>query len=375
MSLSSLSFRSRRWAIAAVVAVSATTTTAVLPASAQADSGREAAQAAVDSFVSQERAMGAAAFRVGGADDWSVHAGTVSSQEDRPITDQDHYRVGSVTKTFVATVVLQLVAEGAISLDTGFGTYVPGLTTGTAHDDTAITVRHLLQSTSGIADYLPGLAALPTNWWQSYDVTDHVRTGLAQAPLSAPGEEHHYSNTNYVILGLLIEAVTGNTAAQEIADRILVPHGLANTGLQSAGEQLMPEPYVTGFVAVPLVPVRIDARSQDPTMAWTSAAMYSTAADTARFLDLLLDGELVPPALLTEMMTPFPGGSYGLGLYETELTCGMTVYGHDGLMPGYTTLALAVPGGEQAVVLAAVTPLSAAGLQLRVEAASAVLCP
>jgi D-alanyl-D-alanine carboxypeptidase len=364
---------SRRWAV--VGAVVLLVTTVASPASAQVASGRDAAQTAVNALVSQQRAMGSSAFRLGSDADWTVHAGAVSGLENRPITERDHFRVGSLTKTFVATVALQLVAEGRISLDAGFGTYLPGLATGTTNDDTKITVRHLLQHTSGIGDYLNGIVAVPPNWWRTWDVREHAKSGLSQGSQFPPGSKYSYSNTNYIILGLIVERVTGRAVAQEIRDRILVPHGLADTGLQQAGQQLMPAPYVTGYVAVPFVPVRVDARSQDPTLAWSAGAMYSTAADAARFLDLLLDGALLPPAQLAEMKTPFPGGFYGLGLVVLDLPCGVKVYGHTGAMAGYLTFAFAVPGWPQGVVLTSVTPASAERVELANQALTATLCP
>jgi D-alanyl-D-alanine carboxypeptidase len=137
----------------------------------------------------------------------------------------------------------------------------------------------------------------------------------------------------------------------------------------------MPAPYVTGYVAVPFVPIRVDAGSQDPTLAWAAGAMYSTAADAARFLDLLLDGALLPPAQLAEMKTPFPGGFYGLGLAALDLPCGVKVYGHNGAMAGYLTFAFAVPGGPQGVVLTSVTPASTERVALASDALTATLCP
>ncbi|MGW0519575.1 serine hydrolase domain-containing protein [Crossiella sp. NPDC003009] len=361
----------RRGAVLLTVAVAATTTGA---ATAAPTSAKDVAQAAVNALVGQHRAMGSSAFKLGTGEHWSVHAGKVSGQENRPITEQDHFRVGSLTKMFVSTVVLQLVAEGKVGLDTGFGAYLPGLATGTTHDDTKITVRNLLQHTSGIGEYLNTIVALPTNWWRTWNVLDHAKSGLSQNSLFPPGSKYSYSNTNYILLGLLIERVTGRTVNQEIAERILLPHGLANTGLQTAGQQLMPAPYVTGYVAVPLVPVRIDSRSQDPTLAWAAGAMYSTAVDVAKFLDLLLKGKLLPPAQLEEMKKPFPGGFYGLGLAKIDLPCGVSAYGHNGAMAGYTTFGFATESGKQSVVLSSVTPMSNGGLKLNDDTMAATLC-
>ncbi|GAA2836107.1 serine hydrolase domain-containing protein [Crossiella cryophila] len=370
----SLLTRTRRWAVLATVAATAAVALAPGAVAAPPAYGKAAAQAAVNALVSQQRAMGSSAFLFGSGADWSVHAGAVSGLENRPIGDRDHFRIGSLTKMYVSTVVLQLVGEGKLALDTGFGAYLPGLATGTTNDDTKITVRHLLQHTSGIAEYLNVMVALPTNWWRTYDVTAHAKSGLSHGSQFAPGSKYGYSNTNYIILGLIIEKLTGRPVAQEIAERILIPHGLANTGLQSAGQQLMPTPYVTGYVAVPFVPVRVDSRSQDPTMAWAAGAMYSTATDTAKFLDLLLGGHLLPPALLTEMKTPLPGGFYGLGLSTFELPCGVRVYGHNGAIPGYLTWGVIAENGRKAVVLTSVTPAEEPRVKLASDAMTAAVC-
>lgn len=344
-------------------------------AGTETQAGKETAQAAVTALVAKYRAMGASAFHTGTGDGWTVQAGKVSDKENRPIGRDDHSRIGSLTKTFVSTVVLQLVAEGKVDLDTGFGSYLPGLTTGTNHDDTKITVRHLLQHTSGIADYLPLIAGDPTFWWSRHDVRNHATTGLRKGSLFPPGSDWKYSNTNYILLGLLIEKVTGSSAADEISRRILQPHGLTDTGLQPAGQQQMPTPYVTGYLAVPIIPVRIDMHSQDPSAAWTAGAMYSSARDLAKFLDLLVSGQLLPPHLFEEMTTPPPlaGKTYGLGIVKTTLPCGKTIYFHDGTVPGYSSVAAAT-ADEQVVVFAGGSYLDRAGLTELYKPVNAAFC-
>lgn len=357
-------------ALAALTAGLSTAATAQEP-----QAGKETAQAAVAALVAKHRAMGASAFHTGADDGWTVQAGKVSSSESRPIGRDDHSRIGSLTKTFVSTVVLQLVAEGKMDLDTGFGSYLPGLTAGTNHDDNKITVRHLLQHTSGIADYLPVIAGDPTFWWSRHDVRNHATTGLRKGSLFAPGSDWKYSNTNYILLGLLIEKVTGRSAADEISRRILRPHGLTDTGLQLAGQQQMPAPYVTGYLAVPVIPIRIDMHSQDPSAGWTAGAMYSSAADLAKFLDLLVSGQLIPPYLFEEMTTPPPlaGKTYGLGIVKTTLPCGKTIYFHDGTVPGYSSVAAAT-ADEQVVVFAGGSYLDTAGLTELYKPVNAAFC-
>lgn len=334
--------------LAAAVAV--TVSGAATASAAQGDAQAQV-QAKVDKVVTDYRAMGASVFRTGDKT-WSAQAGKVSSAENRPIADDDHYRIASVTKSFVSTVVLQLVAEGKVDLDGPIEKYLPGLVAGNGHDGTKITVRHLLQHTSGVRDYLGTMVANPLNLWTTHDPVALARNGLAKGSNGAPGATFLYSNTNYVILGLMIEKVTGQSVSQEIRDRITVPHGLTETELPAAEKHRLPEPFSFGYTH--LLPIlRIDTTHYTPTIAWAAGSMVSTSRDMAKFAALLAEGKLLPPAQLAEMRKTFTDDTwgYGLGLVVVKLSCGGTAYGHNGVMPGFVTAAFATADGRQVVTV------------------------
>lgn len=337
-------------AAAMVVAAVVVTTTGATSASAAQRDARAEAQVKIDKVVTDFRAMGASAFRYGGDQSWTVQAGRVSSFDNRPITENDHIRIGSLTKPFVSTVVLQLVAEGKVALDGPIEQYLPGLVAGNGHDGTKITVRHLLQHTSGIRDYLGTMVINPLNLWATHAPAALARNGLAKGSNGAPGAVFLYSNTNYIILGMMIEKITAHSLTQEIHDRITAPHDLTETELPPAAKQRLPEPFSFGYTHL-LPSLKIDTTHYSPTLAWASGAVVSTGRDVGEFFALLAEGKLLPPAQQAELVKTFtdePYG-YGLGLIVWRLSCGMTAYGHNGVVPGFVSVAFATADGRQGV--------------------------
>ncbi|MET8573588.1 serine hydrolase domain-containing protein [Streptomyces sp. NPDC005012] len=307
-----------------------------------------------------QAAAGPGAAVHAGADgaDWTLSAGTGTYGADRPIQEDEHFLVGSQTKTFTATVVLQLVDEGRIALDSPIETYLPGLVTGNGHDGTRITVRHLLQHTSGIAAYSPGLpldvltVQPPRRSDGTYDPREVVRTGLRLDPVSVPGAAFTYSNTNYVILGLLVEAVTGAPAREAVRSRVIEPLGLTSTFIPAPGDRALPLPAVTGYHGVRLGGFFAWTRAQviDPSLYGGAGAMVSTLEDVTAFYQALLGGELLSPDSLAEMMDVADVGDLGvgLGLVARQLSCGVTAWGHSGAMPGYQSYTLVTEDGRHA---------------------------
>lgn len=273
---------------------------------------------------------------------WEFSAGTATVGTDRPITSTDHYRIGSQTKTFTAVVTMQLVDEGKVVLDEPIERYLPGVVTGNGHDGSVITVRHLLQHTSGIPTN-----DLPTPVPRldgTFALEELVRDGLRHPSVSAPGAEFHYSNTNYEILGLMVEAVTGNPVGQEITDRIIRPLGLHDTTYPEAGDRSLPDPLVHGYVGgrVPPLFLWLDATAFEPSLFGPAGGMISTQQDITRFYQALLAGELTSPESLAEMRTTVPveGApdlAVGLGLFAKTLPCGAVTWGHDGMVPGFAS--------------------------------------
>ncbi|MER5555153.1 serine hydrolase domain-containing protein [Streptomyces sp. NPDC002793] len=297
---------------------------------------------------------GAAVHAGAAGDDWTLSVGTGTYGADRPIKQDEHFLVGSQTKSFTATVVLQLVDEGRVALDTPVETYLPGLVTGNGHDGTRITVRHLLQHTSGIASYSPGIPGSvmvqpPRNPDGTYDPRDVVRTGLSSGPVSVPGASFTYSNTNYVILGLLVEAVTGAPAREAVQSRVIEPLGLTGTSFPAPGDRTLPLPAVTGHHGVRLGGFYLwyPAAILDPSLYGSAGAMVSTMEDVTTFYTSLLGGELVSSASLAEMMDAADSGA-GLGLSARQLSCGVTAWGHSGAMPGYFSYTLVTKDGRHA---------------------------
>ncbi|NKX91347.1 beta-lactamase family protein [Nocardia coubleae] len=271
-----------------------------------------------------------------------------------PFPDDARVRIGSNTKTYVTTVIMQLVAEGKVDLDASIERYLPGVVRGSGNDGNRITVRQVLQHTSGVPDYLgsgsgDGIAAQNSQQldpdeealrWQHFEMTELVRLAMTTPPQFEPGAKSVYTNTNYLLAGLLIERVTGNPAADEIGRRILEPLGLRDTYVPASRETGIRGPHARGYHRVDGEPV--DFTDFDPSWAATAGDMVATATDLNRFFIALLSGKLLPPAQLAEMQrtVPFdrmPGADYGLALIHRTAPCGAQVWGHGGSIPGFET--------------------------------------
>ncbi|MBY8887087.1 beta-lactamase family protein [Streptomyces sp. PTM05] len=278
-----------------------------------------------------------------------------------PMADGSRFRIGSMTKMYVATVVLQLVAEHTVVLDAPIERYLPGVVRGNGNDGRDITVRQLLQHTSGLPDYLDylSLQTVLSQPLAHYSPLDLVKLALAHPPVFAPGTGWSYSNTDYVLAGLLIEAVTGHPYGEEIDRRVIEPLGLHDTSVP-VDASAIPGPHPHGY-AEPTASDRIDVSEFNPSVAYASGAMISSGADMNRFLGALLRGRLLPPAELRAMETTVPtgdasGSAYGLGLESDPLPCGGRFWGHDGGIPGFETMTGVTPDGRQATVMVNLDP-------------------
>ncbi|HET9170165.1 MAG TPA: serine hydrolase domain-containing protein [Actinospica sp.] len=305
-----------------------------------------------------------------------------SGEADRatgaPMTAGGRFRIGSMTKMYVATVVLQLVAEHEIDLDAPIERYLPGVVRGNGNDGREITVRELLQHTSGLPDYLTyiDLQSVITDPLTHYSPHELLNLALAHPPLFAPGTGWSYSNTDYVLAGLLIEAVTGQPYGEEIERRIIEPLGLHDTSAP-VDEPDIPGSHPQGYAELPNSDV-IDVSAFNPSIAYASGAMISSGADMNRFLRALLRGGLLPPAELRAMKATIPigdGSGYGLGLQSTPLPCGGRYWGHDGGILGFETLSGTTPTGRQVTVMVNLNPGGAAAQDTDMQAAvAAALC-
>ncbi|MFI6485584.1 serine hydrolase domain-containing protein [Nonomuraea sp. NPDC050663] len=254
-----------------------------------------------------------------------------------------HFRIGSVTKTFVATVVLQLVDEGRLRLDDPIAGHLPGTVPGGER----ITVRQLLNHTSHLYDYMsePGYS---TNRWRgearfrSYQPHELLKVAFAK---QLPDDGRwHYSNTNYVVLGLLIEKLTGMPYGEQITRRILRPLGLRHT-IVPGDRAGVPAPHAKGYEPMPEL---VDATRMNPSLDWAAGEMISTTGDLERFMGALLGGRLTSKESLQAMRATVRTGvgfGYGLGLQAYPLPCG-TVWGHSGELIGYLTFAFRSDSGK-----------------------------
>ncbi|MFF5032475.1 serine hydrolase domain-containing protein [Nocardia salmonicida] len=275
------------------------------------------------------------------------HEGSAAGQASAP-GPHSRFRIGSITKTFVATVVLQLVDEGRVALDGAIAAQLPETVPG----GDRITVRQLMNHTSGLYDYMkePGMS---TNRWRGDDrfrthaPRDLLATAVRHDPYFAPGARFRYSNTNYIALGLLIEHVTGHRYGDEIRDRILMPLRLTATTVPG-DDPRVPAPALTAHRDIDGAG-RMDVTEMNPSLDWAAGEMISTTADLDAFFTALLGGRLMSPASLDRMRETVPMGMgfhYGLGLQRFEPPCGADLWGHGGELLGYVSYAFRSTDGR-----------------------------
>ncbi|WP_281261673.1 serine hydrolase domain-containing protein [Actinokineospora auranticolor] len=268
-----------------------------------------------------------------------ISAGVGDLRTGRPFPDRASVRIGSNTKAFAATVVLQLVAEQRVDLDAPVERYLPGVVRGNGNDGARVTVRQLLQHTSGLPDYLRLRDPL-TNRWNHTTPVELVRSAMSLPPDFPPGAGWRYSNTNYALAGMIIERVTHRSAGDEINRRIIEPLRLAGTYYPAEYEVGIRGAHPRGYHTVD--GKRVDYTHLDPSWAGAAGAMVSTGEDLNRFYTALLRGRLLPEAQLAEMKRTvpadvYPGAGYGLGLVRIPTSCGKEFWGHGGSIPGFRT--------------------------------------
>jgi D-alanyl-D-alanine carboxypeptidase len=289
---------------------------------------------------------------------WNLAAGVADVDTGRPVRPQMRHRVGSITKTFVAVTLLKLVGEHRVALDAPIARYLPDVVLGQLGRQ--VTVRMLLNHTSGIADYSGVLFASPEAAedlrFRTFTPRELIAIGLSQPATNAPGERWSYSSTNYIIAGLLIERLTGRPYADEISRRILRPLGLRHTYFPGTNPYIR-GPHMAGYVPWSDGSLR-DVSVFSPSSGWAAGEMISTVADLNRFYRALLTGRLLNPALLAEMQTTVvvvpdlpEAAGWGLGILWLATPCGR-VWGHTGGAVGYTTKSWHSADGRRQVTLA-----------------------
>ncbi|MEU6246592.1 serine hydrolase domain-containing protein [Glycomyces sp. NPDC047010] len=297
--------------------------------------------------------------------EWTGSAGAAELGGGAKPHVDGYVRIGSNTKTFTATMVLQLVAEGRIGLDDPAAGHLPEFGI-----DERITVRMLLRHTSGLFNftgevYEDGSVVLGVpmpygpngkewldNRLKTYRPQELVELALARPARFEPGAGWSYSNTNYVLARLLIERVTGRTVQEEMQRLILAPLGMSHTAVPTGAE--IPEPYAHAYYRDG--EDTVDISRQDPS--WVSAGgdMIATTGDLHTFIAALTGGRLLPDELREEMFTPhatgIPGMDYGLGVFVLTTDDGATVISHNGALAGYAALMYATPDGSTTLTAA-----------------------
>jgi D-alanyl-D-alanine carboxypeptidase len=304
---------------------------------------------------------------------WSSAVGVADLRSGRPARATDLYGIGSITKTFVAVVALQLVDEGRLNLERPITDYVPQLRDMHLANAGTATLAQLMNHTSGIPSWeddprwireARGADIDPRRRWQPAASLAYVD---GKPALSSPGAEYHYANTNYTLLGLAIEAVTGQPLAAEIGRRILIPLGLHDTfleGYQQEPTDRLPRRYhfatevfratagVSPFFTVPR-PGLLDVSTASLAPEWAAGGLVTTAEDLAGFALALRDGRLLNPTQLAFMETWRPadsGTEVGHGLFRFDRGNDRHTIGHQGAVLGFGAQMEWLEGGDAVFV-------------------------
>jgi D-alanyl-D-alanine carboxypeptidase len=312
----------------------------------------EALQAALEAVVeSPATPFRGAVLAVGrpGEPTWTGAAGVADLESLEALTPDARFRAGSIAKPFAATVALQLVEEGAFGLEDP----VRGLLDAEVADrlglDERITLRMLLNHTSGIPDWIDEevIGTIAADIRRVWDVHEFLDLAAAKPRTFQPGTAWSYSNTNYNLIELIIEHATGRDWRAEVTSRVLGPLGMVDTVLPDPGDVGIAGAFMHGYGLVD--GALIDLSHVDPSMAGAAGggALVTTAADLTTFLDALLTGGLFrDPATLAAMTefvdAPYAGGQvgYGLGLQQFILPDGSEAIGHGGSTAGYFAFVL-----------------------------------
>jgi D-alanyl-D-alanine carboxypeptidase len=304
----------------------------------------------------------------------------------RQVSPNGYFRIASVTKAFVATVILQLVGDGRLSLDDTVERWLPGVVSGNGNDGRAITIRQLLQHTSGIHDDYPDYTSAEDFYQHRYDTYTPEQTvarAMRHRPDFQPGKGWGYNSTGYVLLGMIIQRVTGHPWHEEVRDRIVRPLGLDHTFWPGTSPTL-PKPHAKSYQRFRPGEPLVDVTEQVGAGNNGEAGLVSTTADLSRFFRALLGGRLLPPAQLAQMKHTIPvgkefeplmpGARDGLGLFSRPLSCGGRYWGHEGGDSGWISAVGVTADGRRSVAVSLSGALTdSADDFLRVEQAESKL--
>lgn len=251
------------------------------------------------------------------------------------INPEYHFRIGSNTKSFVVTTAMQLAAENKLSLEDKLSKYFPDFP-----DGNKVTLRMLCNMTSGINNYTDTEAfeyELGNNPLKQWTPQEHIDLIMDNVYKFEPGSDFSYSNTNTSLLGMIIEQITDKSLEENFKERFINKYGLTNTTFPSGNK--ISTPYIHGYANYTDTSSFTDdvSESFDISWAWAAGAMVSNLQNTRKWVEMLIDGDLLPDTLQQQRFTgkSFAGGrTYGMGIF----TNGDNLWGHNGGLPGYTSI-------------------------------------
>ncbi|MFE5769619.1 serine hydrolase domain-containing protein [Streptomyces sp. NPDC056485] len=294
--------------------------------------------------------------------------GVADKQTGTPMKSDLYTRVGSVTKTFTVTGVLQLVDQGKAGLDDPISRYVSGVPGGDS-----ITLRQLADMRSGLFDYTTDekwLAGVRADPHRAYTPRQLVDIGFSHPPNFEPGAKWEYSNTNTILLGMLIEKVSGQSLDDYLREHVFAPLKLNDTSLPT--DSAMPDPHAHGYTNFTPKGTVADATNWNPSWAWAAGGIISGLDDLHTWAPALADGRLLTPATQAERLRTLPigvvpGASYGLGILDFN-----GWLGHNGELPGYETIAAQLPAEKATLVVLVNSDIDYRGKNLSSMIANAV---
>ncbi len=331
-----------RFAVTVACALVAACGAVAPPASAEPGLSARLDRAIADKVADMGVPGAIVAVSVPGVIDYQTAIGVADTATGEPQSLHDHTRIGSVTKTFTGTAVLQLVDHGRISLDDPISRYVGGVP-----DGDSITLDMLGRMRSGLFDYsdddafVGALLAESPHGPDAFAQTPQqlLDVAFSHPPLFAPGSDYRYSNTNTVLLALVVEKVSGLPFGEYLRQNIFEPAGLSRTSYPDNGA--LPGPHTHGYLELPDGPV-VDATFWNPSWADAAGKIVSTTADLSRWARTLGTGALLKPetqALRLAAPSPAaPGAGYAFAIFDTH-----GWIGHNGDIPGFTTVLVYLP--------------------------------
>jgi D-alanyl-D-alanine carboxypeptidase len=327
---------------------------------------------------------------------WSGTFGTAELGKQVPMSLKDHFRIGSNTKTMTSTVILQLVEEGKLKLNDPIGKFVPGVPNGNK-----ITIRELSEMRSGLFSYTfdPGFnATLDKNPKKGWTSAELLKIAFKHKPNFAPGKEYEYCNTNIVLLGVVIEELTGMTASEAFEERIFKPLGMTHTELPARTNWKLPEPHAQGYqfgtnvetiasYAVPEanLPAALDGTLKpvndtdaNPSWAWTAGGAISTPDELATYVKAMVGGGLLDKQMqkvrLNSIRPVVPGQKSGVGYGLGIAQFAPNILGHDGQLPGFSSfMVYDIKTGDTVIISANLSASPVTGENAAVELGKVVL--